>query len=228
VRDVLARLCPEYVQTYGMTETSPFLTLSLLEPHHREQNSAAQLDVRCSTGRPYAGVDLQVVDERGVEVPSDHRTVGEIRVRGASVSPGYWNNQADTEAAFRDGWLHTGDLATRDAEGYVRIVDRIGDRVLTGGEKVYTIEVECALHEHPAVLEAAAYGVLSPRWGEELRASVVLRQGARTSSEDLGTHLRELLSPHKIPKHIELAAELPKTASGKIRKAALRSAASEQ
>ncbi|MGK0218656.1 MAG: fatty-acyl-CoA synthase, partial [Planctomycetota bacterium] len=164
VRDVLARLCPEYVQTYGMTETSPFLTLSLLEPHHRQQNSAAQLDVRCSTGRPYAGVDLQVVDEHGAEVPRDRKTVGEIRVRGASISPGYWNNPAATESAFRHGWLHTGDLATRDAEGYVRIVDRLKDMVLTGGENVYTIEVERALYEHPAVLEAAAYGIPSRDW----------------------------------------------------------------
>lgn len=227
VRDVLTRLCPEYVQTYGMTETSPFLTLSLLQPHHRELDPAAQLDVRCSTGRPYSGVELQVVDESGVEVPSNRLAVGEIRVRGASISPGYWNNPVATKAAFRGGWLHTGDLATRDREGYVRIVDRMKDMVLTGGENVFTIEVERALHEHPAVLEAAAYGVPSQRWGEELRAAVVLHEGAEANPEELRLYLRELLSPHKIPKHIEQVGELPKTDSGKIRKAALRSAAEE-
>ena len=225
VRDILANLCPEYAQTYGMTETSPFLTLSLLRPEHRQLPLATQLDIRCATGRPYQGIELQVVDSAGDPVPSDRQSVGEIRVRGKSVSPGYWNNPKATGENHRGGWLYTGDLATVDAEGYVRIVDRAKDMILSGGENVYSIEVEKVLHEHPTVLEAAAYGVPSEEWGEEVRAAVVLREASPTP-EDIEQVLRRFVAKHlsafKVPKRILIRTSLPKTPSGKIRKADLR------
>lgn len=222
VNRVLRGLCREYAQTYGMTETSPFLTVSLLAPEHRELPPHEQLDLRCATGRPFQGVELRVQDEAGQAVPADQKTVGEIRVRGATITPGYWNNAGATDAAFEDGWLRTGDLATVDARGFVRIVDRAKDMIITGGEKVYSIEVERALFEHPAILEAAAYGVPSERWGEELRAAVVLRPDGRAKPDELRAHLAARLTGYKVPKRVEILDALPKTGSGKVRKAGLR------
>ncbi len=222
VSRVLRDLCGEYAQTYGMTETSPFLTVSLLAPEHRELPPDEQLDLRCATGRPFRGVDLCIVNEAGQPVPPDRQSVGEICVRGATITPGYWKDPGTTAAAFVDGWLRTGDLATVDARGFVRIVDRAKDMIITGGEKVYSIEVERALFEHPAVLEAAAYGVPSERWGEELRAAVVLRPGTVAEPVELRSHLAERLTGYKVPKRVDVLGNLPKTPSGKVRKAGLR------
>ncbi len=212
----------EYVQTYGMTETSPYLTLSLLHPHLERLPPEEQFRYRARTGRPFACVELEVVDGEGRAVPRDDRTVGEIRVRGPTVSPGYWKRPQETAAAFRDGWFHTGDLAVIDAEGYVNIVDRKKDMILTGGENVYSTEVEYALCEHPSVLEAAAFGVPDPAWGESVRAAVVLKQGARASAEELVAHCRGRIAGYKVPRSIEFRNELPKTGSGKVAKDVLR------
>jgi fatty-acyl-CoA synthase len=129
----------EYVQTYGMTETSPYLTLSLLKAHLRQLPAEQQMTWRAKTGRPFIAVELRVVDEAGHAVPADERSVGEIQVRGPTVTPGYWNRPEATAEAFVDGWLRTGDLAVVDGEGYVNIVDRRKDIIITGGEKVYSI-----------------------------------------------------------------------------------------
>lgn len=213
----------EYVQTYGMTETSPYLTLSLPKPHLRGGPPEAELRVRARTGRPFATVELRVVDEAGQTVPRDDRTVGEIQVRGESVTPGYWNRPEETAAAFTtEGWLCTGDLAVWDAEGYVDIVDRKKDMILTGGENVYSTEVEHVLAAHEAVLEVAVVGVPDARWGEAVLAAVVLRPGREASPEVLMAFCRERLAGYKTPKRVELLPELPRTGSGKIRKAALR------
>ena len=210
----------EYAQTYGMTETSPYLTLGLLRPHHLREPVEAQLARRCRTGRPFETVEVQVVDDAGAPVPADDRAVGEIRVRGATVSPGYWEDPEETARAFRDGWLYTGDLARVDAEGYLDIVDRRKDMILTGGENVYTVEVEQALTDHPAVLEAAAFGVPDPEWGQAVRAAVVL--GSPTGEAQLVAHCRSRLAGYKCPRVIEVRDTLPRTGSGKVSKAALR------
>ncbi len=228
VREVLQTFGCEYVQTYGLTETSPYLTLSVLEPKHRELSEEAQLARRARTGRPFETVELEVVDGDGRPVPRDDRSVGEIVARGSTVTPGYWNRPEETAQAFRDGWFHTGDLATIDREGWLNIVDRKKDMILSGGENVYSTEVENALYEHPAVLECAAFGVPSEQWGEEVRAAVVLSRhvAADAASEDIAgalqEHCRTLLAGYKVPKHIELLPELPKTGSGKISKQRLR------
>jgi acyl-CoA synthetase (AMP-forming)/AMP-acid ligase II len=225
VRSVLERFGCEYAQTYGMTETSPFLTLGLLEHHHWQLSEEERLRVRARTGRPFEGVELEVVDESGRPVPADDATVGEIRVRGRTVSPGYWRDREATEAVQRDGWLHTGDLAVIDGEGYVDIVDRKKDVILSGGENVYSREVEGALHAHPAVLEAAVFGVADAEWGEAVAAAVVLKPGARATVEELRSTCRERIAAYKCPRRIELLEDLPKTGSGKVRKAALREGA---
>jgi fatty-acyl-CoA synthase len=222
VRAVLETFRCEYVQTYGLTETSPYLTLSVLEARHRALDADAQLRQRARTGRPFETVELEVVDENGRPVPRDDRAVGEVIARGDTVTPGYWNRPEETARAFQDGWFHTGDLATIDAEGWLNVVDRAKDVIKTGGESVFSAEVEAALLEHPSVLEVAAYGAPHADWGEEVRAAVVLKDGRSATSDELRAHCRERLAGYKVPKVIELLHDLPRTGSGKVAKRLLR------
>ncbi|MEZ5965271.1 MAG: long-chain-fatty-acid--CoA ligase [Planctomycetota bacterium] len=223
VRQVDAAFGGQYVQTYGMTETSPFLTMSLLKEEMRAWPEAAQLAMRGKTGRPVLGVDLRVVDGDGRRVRDDEREVGEIQVRGETVTPGYWQQADATAQAFTaDGYLRTGDLAVLDSEGFVTIVDRAKDVVITGGEKVYSTEVENALYLHPAVLEAAAFGQADPIWGERVVAAVVLRAGAQADADELVAFCRQRLAGFKVPREIRFRDSLPRTGSGKIAKRFLR------
>lgn len=223
VRRILATFRCDYVQTYGMTETSPYLTLSLLSPELQRLPPEQQLLWKCKTGRPFHGVELKVVDDRGVPVARDAKTVGEIRARGATVTPGYWKNADATAAAFDgDGFLRTGDLATIDAHGYVDIVDRSKDVIKTGGETVYSVEVENVLYAHPAVLECAVFGVADAVWGERVTAAVVLRPGAAATDLELIAFCRDRIAHYKAPNVIRFLDALPRTGSGKITKKALR------
>jgi fatty-acyl-CoA synthase len=212
----------EYVQTYGMTETSPYLTLSRLTRAQAELPRDERLRLSARTGRPFLGVELEVVDEQGRRVPSDDATVGEIRVRGVTVTRGYWRRPDATAEAIREGWLYTGDLATVDRHGFVEIRDRKKDMILSGGENVYSIEVENALYSHPEVLEAAAFGRPDPKWGERVCAAVVLREGANVDAQALLEHCRARLAGFKLPREIEFHARLPRTGSGKLAKRLLR------
>ena len=214
----------EYVQTYGMTETSPFLTLGLLPEHLLSLPEAERLVYRAKAGRPFEGISLRVVDPEQRPVARDAEAVGEIQVKGPTVTCGYWKRPEETRAAFtEDGFLKTGDLATWDAEGFVNIVDRIKDLIITGGENVYTTEVEAVLYEHEAIFEAAVYGMPDERWGEAVHAAVVLKPDAPpTSAADLIAHCKNLLASYKAPKQVVFLPELPKTGSGKISKRTLR------
>jgi fatty-acyl-CoA synthase len=212
----------EYAQTYGMTETSPYLTISLLRDSMRTLPREEQLRIRCKTGRPFGSVELRLVGEDGRDVPRDERTVGEILARGETVTPGYWNDPEATRAAFVDGWLRTGDLAVIDGEGYLTIVDRRKDVIKTGGETVYTTEVENALQEHSSVLETAVVGIPDPDLGERVVAAVVLMPGASTSPEELRASCRSRLAGFKVPREVRFLPELPRTGSGKISKRELR------
>lgn len=222
VRRVIDAFGAEYVQTYGMSETSPYLTLSLLKQELRMRSEAEQFRFRAKTGRPFATVELKVVRDDGTPVAADGVEVGEIRARGPSVTPGYWNDAEATARAFVDGWLCTGDLATIDAEGYLDIVDRKKDMIITGGEKVYSTEVEHALHTHPDVLECAVFGLPDAEWGERVEAAVVLRPGGSSDAEALRAHLRGRIAAFKVPRRICFLDELPKTGTGKISKRRLR------
>jgi len=224
VRQVLDVLGCEYAQTYGMTETSPYLTLGLLPERLQRLSADEVLRLRARTGRPFGEVELEVVDEYGVRVPADDRTVGEIRVHGATVTPGYWRRPEETARVLRGGWLYTGDLAVLDEHGFVNIVDRKKDMILTGGENVYSTEVENALYEHPAVLEAAVFGLPDETWGERVEAAVVLAPGRSASAAELIELCRQRIAAYKVPRAIEFLPELPKTGSGKISKQALRAA----
>ncbi|MCB9884519.1 MAG: AMP-binding protein [Planctomycetes bacterium] len=223
VRRVLQVFRCDYVQTYGMTETSPYLTLGILPPELAALPAEERLRMQCKTGRPFRGVELRVVDDAGHPVPADGSSVGEIRVRGATVTPGYWQDPQATAAAFdAEGFLCTGDLATIDAHGFVDIVDRKKDVIKTGGENVYSVEVEHVLYTHPAVLECAVIGAPHPVWGEMVTAAVVLRPGAVTGAEELIAHVRDRLAHFKAPKKVFFLDALPRTGSGKITKRALR------
>jgi long-chain acyl-CoA synthetase len=200
------------VQGYGLSETG-FLTG--LQDHEHTGNRLM------SCGRTCPGIDVRVVDESGKEVGT--RQVGELVARGANVMRGYWNNPAETTAAFRDGLFRTGDVGYQDADGYFYILDRLKDMIVTGGENVYSGEVEAVIYEHPAVREAAVFGIPDPQWGELVMACVVLKAGQTLSVDDLITHCRRSLANYKIPRRVEFSeTELPKSGSGKILKRILR------
>ena len=175
----------DYIQTYGMTETSPYLTFSIIKQHLQDLSLEDQFKYKSKTGRPFMGVDLKVVDENGNPVAANEAQVGEIWVRGDTVTPGYWNLRQETEQAFSNGWLRTGDLAVIDTEGYVNIVDRKKDMIVTGGENVYSTEVENVLYMHPKVLEACAVGIPHEYRGETVKAYIVPRPGEVLTAEEM-------------------------------------------
>jgi len=212
----------EYVQTYGMTETSPYLTLSRLGPSERALPRPEQFRLRARTGRAFMGVELDVVDEHGRSVPRDDRAVGEIVVRAATVMRGYWQRPDLTAAVLKDGWLSTGDLARIDARGFVEIVDRKKDMIVTGGENVYTTEVEHVLLAHADVLEAAVFGRPHDTWGETVHAAVVPKVGRTIDAAALLAHCKERLAGYKCPREFRVLAALPRTGTGKIAKRLLR------
>jgi len=222
VRSITRTFGCDYIQTYGMTETSPYLTFSILKNHLRDLSPEKQLEYMSKTGRPFIGVDLKVVDESGKRVAADGQQVGEIWVRGDTVTPGYWNLPEETARAFSGGWLRTGDLAVVDGEGYVNIVDRKKDMIVTGGENVYSTEVENVLYMHPKVLEAAVFGIPDEKWGEAVAAAVVLKESESATADEIIRFCKQHQASYKAPKSIIFLAELPKTGSGKITKKALR------
>ncbi|MBI4425680.1 MAG: long-chain fatty acid--CoA ligase [Elusimicrobia bacterium] len=173
-----------------------------------------------SIGLPLPGQEMRIADSAGRELPAGE--VGEIVVRGPNVMPGYWNNPAATKEALQDGWLRTGDLGRKDEDGYFFIVGRKKEMIIRGGENIYPKEIEEALYRHPAVAEAAVIGLPDRRWGEEVAAFVVLKEGAAVSPRELLSYLRERVADYKVPRRLELAAALPKTATGKIQKLKLR------
>jgi len=222
VRKIIDAFKCDYIQTYGMTETSPYLTLSILKEHLKTLPWEEQLTFKAKTGREFINVRLRVVDEQGNDVALDDQEVGEIIVKGDTVTPGYWNLPEETRAAIRGGWLYTGDLAVMDSEKYVNIVDRKKDMIVTGGENVYSTEVENVLYQHASILEAAVIGVPDPHWGEAVKACVVLKEGCQATEEDIISFCKNELARYKAPKSVAFLKALPKTGSGKIFKKGLR------
>jgi len=222
VKRIMETFQCDYIQTYGMTETSPYLAVSILKENLKRLPEKEQFTYKAKTGRPFIGVLLRVVREDGTDVAADGQEVGEIIVKGDIVTPGYWKNPEETAKAIKDGWLYTGDMAVLDEEGYINIVDRKKDMIITGGENVYSVEVENVLYTHPAVLEAAVIGVPHPKWGEAVKAVVVLKEGHNVAEEELITFCKERIAHYKAPKSVDFVEELPKTGSGKIYKKALK------
>ncbi len=202
-----------FTQAYGMTELSPIATLLGPEDH-------AKPHLLRSAGRAAPNCEVRIVDEAGTEAPRG--TVGEIVVRGANVMLGYWNKHEETAAVIRDGWLHTGDGGFMDESGYVFIVDRIKDMIVSGGENVYSVEVENAIARNPAVAQCAVIGIPDDDWGERVHAVVVLQPGARSSDEDIRRHVKQFIAGYKAPRSVEFVAALPTSGAGKVLKRELR------
>jgi acyl-CoA synthetase (AMP-forming)/AMP-acid ligase II len=202
-----------FTQAYGMTELSPCATL--LTPADHDDPALHR-----SAGRAAPHVEVRIVDAGDNEVPRGE--VGEIVVRGDNVMLGYWNRPLDTAAAVRDGWMHTGDGGRMDENGYVFIVDRIKDMIITGGENVYSAEVENALAGHPAVAACAVIGVPDSDWGERVHAVVVLLPGQQATAEEIRTHCKTLIAGYKAPRSVDFVDALPMSGAGKILKRDLR------
>jgi len=221
VREVEEKLGCTCFSGYGLTETSPVLTISPMKPglNWADEDRFAR---QAGTGYAVPGVEIRVVDPHGDDVPRDGRSVGEIIARGDGVMLGYWRKPEDSAEALRGGWFHTGDMATWNEQGYILIVDRLKDIIVTGGENVSSLEVEKALSAHPAVLEVAVIPAPDSRWGEVPKALAVLKPGARATEAELVEFCRSRLSHYKCPRSIEFLEALPKTGTGKILKRELR------
>ncbi len=209
-----------FMQGYGMTEAAPILTI-LPQWKHIVEGTPEQVRRLSSCGKQVLGVEVRVVNIRGEEVRPGE--IGEIIARGPNVMQGYWRLPEETSTALKDGWLHTGDLATVDEEHYIYIIDRAKDMIISGGENVYSVEVEQALYTHPAVLEAAVIGIPDDHWGEAVHAVVVCKPGMQVTSDELIAHTRTRIAGYKVPRSIEFSTEsLPKSGAGKILKRELR------
>jgi len=222
VRKVIEKFSCDYIQTYGLTETSPFLTMSILKEDMKELPFEDRLKYMVTTGRPFSGVELKVVREDGTEVNSDGQEVGEILAKGDTITPGYWRMPEETSQRIVDGWLHTKDLGVVNADGYVTIVDRKDDVIISGGENIYSVEVDDVLYSHPSVLEAAVFGLPDPVWGERVTAAVVLKDNENVREEEIINFCKERIAPFKAPKFVIFTDYLPKTGSAKICKYKLR------
>lgn len=208
---------------YGMTEAGPILTASLPKAHLEGQTEEEKWERLAKPGLEAVGVELRVLGEDGREIEADGKQIGEIVVRSNNIMLGYWNLPEETEKAFtEDGWFRTGDMATVDPEGYISIVDRKKDVIISGGENIASIEVERAILAHSSVLEAAVIGVPDEKWGEVPKAVIVLKAGESTTEEDLIRHCRDLLSGFKVPKSFDFVESLPKSGTAKILKRELR------
>jgi fatty-acyl-CoA synthase len=210
------------IQIYGLTETSPFLTVSKVKPLMDEWPLEQKLRVQAKTGYPMIGVDIRVVNDEGADVAPDSGEVGEVIARSNVVMSGYWRQPDATDAVIVDGWFHTGDMALLDSEGFIEVVDRKKDLIISGGENISSIEVEGLLYKHPAVLEAAVIAAPDERWGEVPYAVVVLKPGATATADEVIEFCRERLAHFKCPKRVDFIDALPRTATGKIQKNVLR------
>jgi long-chain acyl-CoA synthetase len=209
----------DFLQSYGSTEAGVVTALDADDHRRASQPSGERLLLSC--GRPLAGREVQIVDDSDCVLVGN--AVGEIEVRSPDLMQGYWLDDQGTRASFRDGWLKTGDLGYVDAEGYVYIVDRKKDMIITGGENVFPTEVEAYFYHDDNVLEAAVFGIPDSRWVERVVAAVVLKPGSCISAQELINGLRGHMATYKCPKSIFFVPTLPKSAAGKILRKELRS-----
>ena len=222
VREIMDRFPCDLMQGYGQTEGC---TMSTLPPWvHREIRAGIGTHRAASCGLETHLTSLRVVDEAGSPVPRDRSAIGEIVVKSPANMVGYWGRPDLTAEVFRDGggWMRTGDMASWDEDGFVYIVDRSKDMVISGGENIYPAQVEACIYAHPAVLECAVFGVPDETWGEALKAVVVLRPGMTATEDEIIDLTRRELASYMKPKTVEFIDELPKGPTGKILKRDLR------
>jgi long-chain acyl-CoA synthetase len=208
-----------WCQGYGLTETSPILTVMDGETHVRCFDSGDMERLK-SVGTPVAGLQMRIVDDQ--DRPLATGDTGEVVVRGPNVSPGYFNRDEENAQAFRGGWFHTGDVGRLDVDGFLYLVDRIKDVIITGGENVYSTEVEAALFRHPDIAEAAVIGIPDEKLGEALYAVITCKPGKTLTSDEIIAHCRQYIGGFKIPRRMAFVDALPRTALGKVQKNVLR------
>ena len=218
LRRAIAAFGPVFLQLYGMTEC---VVATILKPHqHEPDGSPAAVRRLSSAGQPCLGVRLRTVRPDGTDCATDEP--GEVLVHAPGLMSGYWNRHAMSLAAVHDGWYRSGDIGFLDAMGFLFVVDRLKDMVISGGENIYSREVEDALMAHPAVHEAAVTAVPDPEWGESVKAWIVLRQGQAVDEATLIAHCRTLIASYKKPRVIAFTPDLPRLFNGKVDKKALR------
>jgi acyl-CoA synthetase (AMP-forming)/AMP-acid ligase II len=206
-----------FCQAYGMTELSPTIAMLAPEDHLPGPRQAQRLR---SAGRPLPIAEIRIVDAEDQELPAHQ--IGEICSRGPMVMQGYWNQPEATATALRGGWMHTGDGGYLDEDGYLYVVDRIKDMIVTGGENVYSAEVENALAQLPAIAMSAVIGVPDDTWGERVHAVIVLREGQALDEAQVIAHCKGLIAGYKCPRSVEFRAALPISPAGKLQKFVLR------
>ena len=205
-----------FLQVYGMTETAGTVTMLPPEDHSLEGNERMR-----SCGKACPGVEIEIVDPQGNEVPRGE--IGEIAIKSPSNMAGYWKLPDATASTLDgDGWIHTGDAAYMDNDGYIFIQDRIKDMIISGGENVYPAEVESAIYGHPSIAEVAVIGIPSEKWGEEVKACIVLKPDCDCAEQDVIDYARERVAAFKAPKSVDFIAEMPRNPSGKILRRTLR------
>jgi long-chain acyl-CoA synthetase len=207
-----------FIHAYGQTELAPLATLMGPEYHVLEGPNAAKIR---SVGQSVPCMEIEIVDEDGREVPRNQ--TGEVRARGANTMLGYWRKPEQTAAALKDGWVHTGDAGIMDEDGFIFIVDRMKDMIITGGENVFSAEVENAAMQYPGLAECAVIGIPEDTWGESVHLVVVPRAGETPNPDAIIAHCRTLIAPYKCPRSVQVREEpLPKSGAGKIQKFELR------
>ncbi|MCW8279205.1 long-chain-fatty-acid--CoA ligase [Pseudomonas sp. PCH199] len=204
-------------QGYGMTELAPVATILLPEHHSEGDHPGAKT---YSAGLPASCVEVRIVDNEDREVARG--TVGEIAVRGANVMLGYWNNPQATAEVLRDGWMHTGDGGYMDDDGFIYVCDRLKDMIVSGGENIYSAEVETAISNHAAVAQVAVIGIPCEKWGETVHAVIIRKPDANVTDEEIVAHCREHIAGYKCPRSVEFRDSLPLSSVGKVLKTDLR------
>jgi acyl-CoA synthetase (AMP-forming)/AMP-acid ligase II len=215
LRRALERIGCGFMQFYGASESLGPLTL--LRPEHHDPDDEAKLR-SCGVAMPFA--EIRIVDPEGNDVPD--RQIGELWVRGPTIFQSYWKQPEATAAVLKDGWYRTGDAGYRDGDGFFYLVDRVKDMIVSGGENVYSAEVEQAIAQHPAVQSCAVIGLPDPKWGEKVTAVIVPQPGVTVSADEIVRHCRALIAGYKVPKAVHFTDALPLTSTGKILKRAVR------
>ncbi|KTE75812.1 fatty acid--CoA ligase [Sphingopyxis sp. A083] len=216
LRQCIKMFGAEFIQAYGMTETTGTICMLPPEDHDPEGNKRMR-----SAGKPLPGVEIRIIGDDGQDMPAG--AVGEVVTRSSNNMLGYWNlPEATARTMTGDGWIHTGDAGYMDEDGYLYIHDRVKDMIITGGENVYPAEVESAIYGHPAVQEVAVIGIPDPKWGETVKAVVVPKPGTTVEEADIIAWARERIAPFKCPRSVDVIEALPRNASGKILRKDLR------
>ncbi len=208
----------QFIQGYGQTETSPNIAMLLDKYNTDEGPYAGKIE---SAGQPVFAMEVRIVDLDDAELPNG--TVGEITTRGPHVMLGYWNKPEETAVALRGGWMHTGDMGVVDEDGFIFIVDRLKDMIISGGENVYSTEVEHVIYQHTAVADCAVIGIPHEKWGESVHAIVQPKQGVVLTEEEIMAHCRQHIAGYKCPRSVEIRYDpMPMSGAGKILKKVLR------